>query len=102
MKSYIFRVETQKEDDGRWSVLVPFLPGCSSWGYSEDEALRNIQVAVQCHLEAIIEDGGSIPEDKLGEVQVFSSPVAVANIYNEEAAVLGGSNPGIAKMLTKD
>ncbi|MCL5036211.1 MAG: type II toxin-antitoxin system HicB family antitoxin [Chloroflexi bacterium] len=86
MKAYIFKVEMRQEEDNRWSVWVPSLPGCSSWGYSSDEALKNIQEAVQCHLEAMIEEGEKIPEEKSGEIQIILSPVAVANIHDEAAA----------------
>lgn len=50
MKSYVFRVELVEEDDGRWSAGVPTLPGCATWGYTRDEALRNLRDAVEAYL----------------------------------------------------
>ena len=70
MDSYIFKIELQEEEDKRWSVWVPTLLGCTSWGYSKDEALRNIQEAVQCHIEAMLENGEPIPSENADEVDI--------------------------------
>jgi len=80
LKAYVYKVQIHEEEDGRWSVLVPALPGCTSWGYSKDEALRNIQEAVQCHIEAMLEDGDIIPVEEFGESNIIPSAAAVANI----------------------
>jgi predicted RNase H-like HicB family nuclease len=39
MKTVVLKVSLNKEKDGRWSATVPGLPGCASWGYSEQEAM---------------------------------------------------------------
>jgi predicted RNase H-like HicB family nuclease len=39
MKTYIFHIEIEQEEDGRWSAEVPSLPGCATWGYTNEEAL---------------------------------------------------------------
>ena len=38
-----FRVETEREADGRWLAEVPDLPGALSYGASEDEAIARVQ-----------------------------------------------------------
>jgi predicted RNase H-like HicB family nuclease len=38
------------ETDGGYSVSVPGLPGCWSQGATEEEALQNIQDAIQGYL----------------------------------------------------
>lgn len=43
MKTYIFRVEL--EEDGRFRAMIPDLPGCTSWGYTAEEALKSIHEA---------------------------------------------------------
>ncbi len=40
---FILKVALNKEADGRWSASTPALPGCSSWGFSPQEALDNIK-----------------------------------------------------------
>lgn len=57
-------VVVEREDDGRYSVYVPDLPGCASWGSSHQEALTNIREAVQCYLEGLQADGQPIPEPR--------------------------------------
>ena len=55
MKTLILKVALIEEDDGRWSASVPALAGCSSWGYSKQEALENIKDAIQAYLETVEE-----------------------------------------------
>ena len=40
-----------QEEDGRFSVSVPSLPGCFSQGDTLDEAKKNIQEAIELYLE---------------------------------------------------
>jgi predicted RNase H-like HicB family nuclease len=42
--------------------VVPELPGCSAFGGTEEEALREVKVAVSLWLEAACEEGRTIPE----------------------------------------
>jgi len=46
-----YKIALQKSDEG-YSVSVPGLPGCWGQGATEEEALANIQVAVEEYLEA--------------------------------------------------
>jgi predicted RNase H-like HicB family nuclease len=41
----------EQEEDGTYSVHCPALKGCHSQGETRDEALRNIQEAIQSYLE---------------------------------------------------
>ena len=50
----IYKVVLQKSDEG-YSVSCPGLPGCWSQGETEDEALENIQDAIQEYLAAVDE-----------------------------------------------
>ncbi len=49
------RVILEKESDGRFSAHCPELPGCHSWGETEDEAIKNIMEAIAGYME-VIED----------------------------------------------
>ena len=44
------------EQTGEWAVWCPELPGCTSAGASEDEALANIREAIALWLEVAEED----------------------------------------------
>ena len=46
-----YKIALLKSDEG-YSVSVPGLPGCWSQGATEDEALENIQDAIQEYLAA--------------------------------------------------
>jgi predicted RNase H-like HicB family nuclease len=43
------------------SVCVPELPGCTSTGRTFAEVTRNMDEAIDFHLEGMREDGGPIP-----------------------------------------
>lgn len=51
MENKNFIVLFQQEKDGGYSVSVPSLPGCFSQGDNFEEALKNIQEAIELYLE---------------------------------------------------
>jgi len=75
MKSYIFRVEVEQDEDGTWSAVVPALPGCAVDAGTVNEALEAIQEAAQAYVEVLLEDGRPIP---LEEVRSGIDGAAVA------------------------
>jgi predicted RNase H-like HicB family nuclease len=56
-----YPVVVEREEDGRYFVYVPDLPGCASMGDSYEEAIQNIHEAVTCHLEGLRADGLPVP-----------------------------------------
>lgn len=61
MKTHVFRVEIEQDEDGRWAASCPVLPGCATWGHTQDEALRNIQEAVAAYVADLLATGDAIP-----------------------------------------
>jgi predicted RNase H-like HicB family nuclease len=59
--SVTYAVVTEREEDGRYSVYVPDLPGCASMGDTYEEAIANIREAVVCHIEGLRLDGQPVP-----------------------------------------
>jgi predicted RNase H-like HicB family nuclease len=57
-------------EDGYYVVEVPSLPGCISQGKTRQEALVNIQLAMELYLESLIEDGEPIPNDNYEILQI--------------------------------
>jgi predicted RNase H-like HicB family nuclease len=58
-------------EDGYIVVVAPSLPGCVSQGRSEEEALANIQEAIELCLEGREEEGWELPATySLGHVEV--------------------------------
>jgi len=50
------QVVLEPSDEGGYTVYIPALPGCISEGDSIDEALANIQEAVELYLEPVETD----------------------------------------------
>jgi len=63
-----YKIALRESEEGV-SVSVPGLPGCWSQGETEDEALRNIQSAIQEYLAAV--------DDLLRDATVREVDVAV-------------------------
>ena len=51
-----FKVVLEPSDEGGFTVYAPSLPGCLSEGETVDEALKNIQEAIELYLEPIDND----------------------------------------------
>jgi predicted RNase H-like HicB family nuclease len=62
MKTYVFRVVIEPDEE-RFYAEIPALPDCHSWGYTYEEALKNMKEAAELCLEAMIQDGQPIPEE---------------------------------------
>ena len=58
-----YTVILTREEDGRYSVSVPALPGCLTWGENPQEALLMVEEAIQGYLEVLEEDGKPTPPD---------------------------------------
>ncbi len=78
MKTFVLKV-TLKEEDGRWSATIPALPGCSSWGYSSQEALDNIKDAAEIYIEDMIEAGEALPAPS-DEVELIDAPAIAVSL----------------------
>jgi len=50
-----------REDDGKYSVFAPDLPGCVSWGYSREEAREHIREAIEVWIESAKAEGELVP-----------------------------------------
>jgi len=50
------KVVLEPNDEGGYTIYVPSLPGCISVGETKEEALSNIQEAIQLYLEPVEDD----------------------------------------------
>jgi antitoxin HicB len=50
------------EDGGGWLAMVPDLPGCSSDGETQMQALENVQEAIETWLATAAKHGYPVPE----------------------------------------
>ena len=63
VKTYVFKIEVEQDEDGRWGAEIPTLPGCAAWGYTREEALEALKDGAQAYLEVLFEDGRSLPKE---------------------------------------
>lgn len=52
-----FTVTVARDEDGVWIAECPSIPGCVSQGKTKNEALDNVQEAIQLCLEVRAENG---------------------------------------------
>jgi len=50
------------EEDGGYIAVVPELAGCSAFGETEEEALREVMIAMELWLETAEKEGRKIPQ----------------------------------------
>jgi predicted RNase H-like HicB family nuclease len=58
----MYKVETEREADGRWIAEVPELPGVLAYGQSRDEAVRKAQALSLHVLAERLEHGEPVPQ----------------------------------------
>jgi predicted RNase H-like HicB family nuclease len=75
MKTYTFKVLVEPDGE-RWHASCPALlrRGGATWGYTRDEAIKNIEEVVRMVVESLIEHGEVVPAEPDDEVQVFPEP----------------------------
>ena len=56
-----YSVVFQKEPEGGFTVLVPSLPGCVTYGKDLDEARKMAREAIELYLESLKEHKEEIP-----------------------------------------
>ncbi len=56
------KVETEREDDGRWIAEVPDLPGVMAYGATRSEALAAVEALAFRVLADRLEHGETAPE----------------------------------------
>jgi predicted RNase H-like HicB family nuclease len=78
VKTYVFKIEVEQDDDGRWGAEIPTLPGCAAWGYTREEALEALRDGAQAYLEVLFEDGRPLPKEAQAEAIIIPDSEVVA------------------------
>jgi len=50
------------EEDGGYIAVVPELPGCSAFGESEGDAIREVKIAIDLWIETAKKENREIPQ----------------------------------------
>lgn len=71
---------TPDSEDGGWSVSVPDLPGCFTFGDTYSEAIEMAEDAIKTYAAALLLDGDPLPEPSVVEKR---APARTATIQVE-------------------
>ncbi len=61
MRILRYKILLRKEEDGTYTVIVPSLPGCLTFGRTVEEALAMAKEAVEGFIACMIERGEEVP-----------------------------------------
>lgn len=64
MKVLNYRILLRKEPEGGYTVTVPSLPGCITYGETIEEAIEIAKEAIELYLESMKEHGEEIPTEE--------------------------------------
>ncbi len=64
MKVYNYRVFLTPEPEGGFTVTVPTLPGCITYGETIDESITNVKEAIELYIESLEADGEPVPTEE--------------------------------------
>ena len=59
---YTYKIHLYKESEGQYSVSVPALPGCYTFGENIDHAIEMAKEAIELYIEELQDRGEEIPE----------------------------------------
>jgi predicted RNase H-like HicB family nuclease len=64
MKTLDYRIRLEKEEEGGYTVTVPALTGCVTFGETVEEAIAMAKEAIEGYIETLIDLGKEVPTDK--------------------------------------
>ena len=64
MKVLSYRVFLKREPEGEYTVTVPTLPGCFTYGETIEKSIKMAKEAIELYIESLKEDGEDIPLKK--------------------------------------
>ena len=64
MKILNFKILLKKEPEGGFTVFVPSLPGCITYGDTVDESIANAKEAIELYIESLKAHGEEIPTEE--------------------------------------
>ncbi len=60
---HTYRIILTEEPEGGYTVIVPSLPGCITYGQNVNHAIDMAKEAIEGYLEVLKEQGEEIPDD---------------------------------------
>ena len=72
-----YKIHLEAEPEGGYTVTVPALRGCVTWGRDQSHAVAMAQEAIEGFLEALVKAGQPIPAPDVPATAPFDVPVEV-------------------------
>lgn len=66
MKALSYRILLRKEPEGGYTVVVPSLPGCVTYGDTIEKAIEMAREAIELYIESLKKHGEEIPTGMSG------------------------------------
>jgi len=63
MNTLTYRILLNEEPEGGFTVTVPALPGCITYGENMQQAMDMAKEAIEGYIELLKEEGDPIPDD---------------------------------------
>ena len=64
MKLLNYRILLRKEPQGGYTVIVPSLPGCITYGNTVEEAISMAKEAIEIYIESLEKHGEEVPTEE--------------------------------------
>jgi antitoxin HicB len=64
MRQLSYRILLRSEPEGGYTVLVPSLPGCITYGETLDESIAMAKEAIGLYIESLQDHGETIPTEE--------------------------------------
>jgi predicted RNase H-like HicB family nuclease len=71
----------QKEPEGGYTVFIPLLPGCVSYGDNLEEAKKMIGEAIELYVESLTENNEEVPTEEnifYSQINIIPSKLPVS------------------------
>jgi predicted RNase H-like HicB family nuclease len=63
MKQLTYRLLLNPEPEGGYTVTVPTLPGCVTWGEDVDHAIEMAKEAIEVYIESMLANNEKVPDE---------------------------------------
>lgn len=63
MKQLTYRLLLNPEPEGGYTVTVPALPGCITWGESIENAIEMAKEAIEIYIESMVANNEKVPDE---------------------------------------
>ena len=68
VRRYSYQTVLRPESEGGYTVIVPSLPGCITYGRTVEEANEMAEDAISAYLQSLRKDGKQIPEEDYSNI----------------------------------